>query len=614
MRDSVTGGMLPSVLAIAGARSIVISASRCAGGHRAHRPNNRNETSVSEILDHHFNQAWQTLTAPGAPFELRHVHAYGRDVLAYVNAPADLREIWESSAQWGDRDYIIFQEERLSYAQAHRITASVRAWFARQGIVQGDHVAIAMRNYPEWMLIYWACVSAGIVVAGFNAWWTTSEMRLALDECAVKAIFCDSERLERLPPLAELRCRPAVVAVRAAVPDGGFAWDDVAATTGPAPTLPIGLEDDACILFTSGTTGAPKGAQLTHLSCVTSFMNQRFSGEVHGLAAQLAFGPEATANAPNIPVALATTPLFHVTANNTLAHPITYDGGKLILMRKWDVDEALRIAAAEHVTHLNGVPLIVREFVSNIDRAGGPLPALFLLGAGGAPFGPDLVDKIHHLDGAVIAAAGYGMTEVTGSISINIREFLGERPMSSGRPLPSYETRLVDAHRDSSGRLVGELCVKGGSVIKGYLNRPDATAEAIVDGWLHTGDIAHFDDQGYLFIVDRKKDMVLRGGENVYCVEVEAALYRHPAVAEACVFGVDDERLGEEVGAAVMCRPGSSVDVETLRTVAAEYLAAYKVPRFIWLLDTPLPRNASGKIMRRELRETLTRETALPGG
>lgn len=560
---------------------------------------------MNRNLDKYLDEAWDKLTAPGAEYELTRVQAYGRDVLGYVNAPANMREIWLSTQRWGDRDYIVFNEYRLTYAQAHGITSAVRAWLAQQGIGKGDRVAIAMRNYPEWMLIYWACMAAGVVVVGFNAWWVTSEMTFALNDSDAKAIFCDAERLDRLPPRSELNHPPIVVAVRAEAVDDAVAWEDVIAASGPMPEPELAPEDDVCILYTSGTTGVPKGAQLTNLSCMTSFMNQRFSGDVQNLAIELALGDKGKSNAPEIPVALATTPLFHVTATNTLALPITFFGGKLVLMHKWDAAEALRLAEAEGVTHLTGVPLIVREFVAKMDR---PLPSLYILGGGGAPFGPDLVEKIAHLDPPIVASAGYGMTEVTGSICIISREFLSGRPMSSGRALPGYETKLVETQTDDLGRTVGELCVKGGSVIKGYLNRPDATSDTIIDGWLHTGDVAHIDEQGYVFIVDRKKDMVLRGGENVYCVEVEAALYRHPSVAEACVFGVKDERLGEEVGAAIMLKPGTSASKDELCRIAAEHLAAYKVPRHVWLLDTPLPRNASGKIVRRELQQQLVPE------
>ncbi len=566
---------------------------------------------MNKSLDEYLDQAWEELTAPGAEYELTRVQAYGRDVLAYVNAPANMRDIWRSTLAWGNRDYMVFNEDRLTYSEAHALTSAVEAWLAAQGIGKGDRVAIAMRNYPEWMLIYWACMSAGVVAVGFNAWWVTSEMTFALNDSGAKAIFCDAERLDRLPPSSELDHPPIVVAVRAAAGDGQVAWVDVITTKGPTPEPELGPEDDVCILYTSGTTGVPKGAQLTNLSCMTSFMNQRFSGDVQNLAMELAFGEGAKTNAPAIPVALATTPLFHVTATNTLALPITFFGGKLVLMHKWDASEAFRLAEAEGVTHLTGVPLIVREFVDKMER---PVPSLYILGGGGAPFGPDLVEKIDRLDPPIIPSAGYGMTEVTGSLCIISREFLSGRPTSSGRALPGFETKLIDTREDDMGRTVGELCVRGGSVIKGYLNRPDATADAIVDGWLHTGDVAYIDAEGFVFIVDRKKDMVLRGGENVYCVEVEVALYRHPAVAEACVFGVKDERLGEEVGAAIMLKPGTSPSEEELQRIAAEQLAAYKVPRFIWMFDTPLPRNASGKIMRRELQQQLVPGNPAAGG
>ena len=560
---------------------------------------------MSVELDTRLDEAWATLTSPGAEFELRRVPSNGRDVLGYVNAPMSLAAIWSASVQYGERDYLVFEGERLTYAEAHRITDAVRCWLAGQGIARGDRIAIAMRNYPEWMLIYWACVSDGIVVVGMNAWWTSSEMAFGLNDSGAAVIFCDAERLERLPPASGLHRAVKVVAVRTEPSKGGLAWSEVMSSAGTIPEVDIQPDDDASILYTSGTTGVPKGARQTHLSSVTSFMNQRFSGEVQNLAVELAYGASATAGVPAIPVALATTPLFHVTANNTLAHPITFSGGKLVLMRKWDPDEALRLAAAEAVTHLTGVPLIVREFVETLRRSGRSLPSLYILGAGGAPFGPDLVEKIGSLKGHAVASAGYGLTEVTGSVCVISREFLRARPTSSGRALPAYEIKLEDPQTDDRGRTVGELCIRGGSVIKGYLNQPEATADTIVDGWLRTGDVAHVDEHGFVFIVDRKKDMILRGGENVYCVEVEAAFYRHPDVAEVCVFGIEDERLGEDVAAAVLPKVGVALDVENLRATAVQLLAAYKVPRRIWLLDEPLPRNASGKVLKRELRQRL---------
>jgi long-chain acyl-CoA synthetase len=279
-------------------------------------------------------------------------------------------------------------------------------------------------------------------------------------------------------------------------------------------------------------------------------------------------------------------------------------------MYKWDAEEALRLIEAERVTHMTGVPLIVRDLVTSPRAAERDLSSLFVLGGGGASFPPDLVEKVNAFDGQVFPSTGFGMTEANGSITVISREFFTERPRSCGKLLPGFEARIIDATANADGHEVGEVCVNGASVIKGYLNRPEATAETFAGGWLHTGDIGYFDEAGYLHIVDRKKDMVLRGGENVFCAEVEAAFFRHPAVAEVCAFGVEDERLGEEVAAAVLLRPGQRFTAKDLRSAAAQHLAAYKVPRFIWLVDQPLPRNASGKIVRRQLRAMLRLEEA----
>ena len=548
--------------------------------------------------------------AGAARYETTTLTAYGRQVLGYVRAPANLKVVWAATAQYGDRDYLVFEDERISYRQAHAATRAIGAWLSHHGVTAGDRVAVAMRNYPEWMLIHWACVSIGVAVVGMNAWWTAEEMAFVLNDASPKVIFCDAERLERLAACGSLTVSPIIVAVRANPPPAGLQWSDVVAERGDAPSVDINPEDDASIFYTSGTTGFPKGAQLTHLSCVTGLMNQTFSADVQMLAAELTFGRSAIHHAPTVPVALATTPLFHATANNTLAQPVTMVGGTVVLMRKWDVETALRLIQTERVTHLTGVPLIVRELVGSAAAHEHDLSSLFALGGGGAAFPPDLIAKVDALDSPAFASTGFGMTEATGSMTVISREFFTDRPTSCGRLLPAYEFKLFEPQTDPSGRVVGEVCVKGASVIKGYFNRPDATAEAVVDGWFHTGDIGHLDEDGYLYIVDRKKDMVLRGGENVYCAEVEAALFRHEAIAEACVFGVEDARMGEEVGAAVMVRPEHTVTSKDLRELVATHLAGFKVPRFIWIFDTPLPRNASGKILRRELRATLRPEMA----
>lgn len=555
------------------------------------------------------NEVWAELTQPGAPFEIAQVDVDGVSIRAFRNAPPNARALWLSTAAFGARDYLVYQDERMTYAEAHRQVAAIANWMLSRGVRPGDRIAIAMRNYPEWMLIYWACACIGVAAVGMNAWWTAPEMAQGLADSQPKILFADAERIERVAEQPDMLADATLVAVRADnAPETAIPWSEVIAQGGDLPDVAIDPDADLCIFYTSGTTGFPKGAQLTHRSCVNNLMNMMFGGQVIALATQRATGqaPDPDA-APPIPVTLVTTPLFHVTANNCGAYATTAGGGKMVLMHRWDATEALKLVERERVSAVSGVPVMARELVTHPDFAKHDTSSLLSVGGGGAQIQPDLVSKI---DAAVSTArpnTGYGMTETSGIITSVSGDFFVDKPASCGRAMPTFETRIVGENGEALPHgQPGELWVRGASVIRGYINRPDATAEAITDGWLHTGDVAYLDDEGFIFLVDRKKDMVLRGGENIYCAEVEATLHQHDGVAECCVFGVPDDRLGEEVGAAVVLRPGQVLNAAGLRAHCIERVARHKAPRYIWILDTPLPRNASGKFLKRELRETLT--------
>ena len=551
--------------------------------------------------------AWAELTAPGAPFEIAVVTVRGQPLRTYKNAPPNIRALWLSTAAYGERDYLVYGDERLTYAEAHAKVASIASWLAARGVVRGDRVAIAMRNYPEWMLIYWACVCLGVAAVGMNAWWVPEEMEFGLKDSAPKVLFADAERLARIAERPSMATGITVVAVRAPAPVGGLAWEEVIETKGALPEVDIDPDDDASIFYTSGTTGFPKGAQLTHRGCVSNLFSIMFSGQVTALATSRATGVPIDPNAPvPVPAGLVTTPLFHVTANNCGAYALSAAGGKMVLMYRWDAKEALTLIERERITSMSGVPVMARELISHPDFESHDLSSLMTLGGGGAQLPPDLVAKIDSQVATARPNTGYGMTETCGIITAVSADFYVDKPESAGPAMPCFEARCVDddGNTVAPGGL-GELWVRGAQVIKGYINRPDATAESITDGWLHTGDIARIDSDGFIFIVDRKKDMVLRGGENVYCAEVEASLYRHGAVAECSVFGVPDERLGEEVAAAIYARPGETIDVAELRAHCAAIMAKHKIPRYLWIVAEPLPRNASGKFLRRQLRETL---------
>ena len=558
-------------------------------------------------------KAKEELTGPGGAFEIVEAEVLGNRIRTYKNAIPNVRDFWLSTIQFAERPYLVYGDERLTYAQAHEQVNAVAAWLADQGVKPGDRVAIAMRNYPEWMLIYWACVSYGVAVVGMNAWWTTEEMAYALNDSQPKVLFLDAERLVRLQERPELAANVKLVGVR--IPDAPanvIPWSDVIAHGGAMPDVKVDPDADACIFYTSGTTGFPKGAQLTHRGCISNLFNMMYGGAAQALATQRATGVEPPA-VPPIPVTLITTPLFHVTANNCGAYMTTAAGGVLVLMYRWDAGEALRLIAKEKVTSMSGVPVMARELISHTDFGSTDTSSLLSLAGGGAQVPPDLVHKIESQVATARPSTGYGMTETCGIITSIAADFFVDKPDSAGPAMPSFEAKCVDDDgKTVPPGQVGELWVKGSSVIKGYINRPDATADSITDGWLHTGDVARVDEDGFIFIVDRKKDMVLRGGENVYCAEVEATVYRHPAVAECCVFGVPDERLGEEVGVAVVLKPGESLTEAALREHCAAVMAKHKVPRYVWFLNEALPRNASGKFLKRELRDRLSpaKETA----
>ncbi len=567
-----------------------------------------------------YQAAWDELTAPGAQFAMKEIEVRGIPMRVFESAPPSMRSVWEIATLYGDKDYIVYEDERLTYAETDALVRALAHRLQQEhGVEQGDRVALSMRNYPEWVIGYWAIVSIGAACVGMNAWWTTEEMKYGLSDSKPKVLIADRERVERaVPVLAELRADAPLdlITVRydGELPDGAVRWEDVidpAAAPAALPEVDIDPDDDACIFYTSGTTGFPKGAQLTHRGSVHNLLDLAFMTGVAGLAAaksgQAAAAPKLDADGqPAQNVFMAPTPLFHVTANNCLLHPATISGSRIVFTYKWDAARALELIEREQVTNFSGVPTMSREMLMHPDWEKRDTSSLAGMGGGGAPLQPDLVEKIDKSLASGAPSTGYGLTETHGIVTANAGALYVAKPASCGRVVPVLDAKLVDeAGEEVPEGQPGELCVRGSVVIKGYLNRPEATAEAIVDGWFHTGDIATIDDDGFVFIVDRAKDMVLRGGENVYCSEVESAIYEHPAVAEAAVFGVPDDRLGEIVGVAIVRGAGAALTEDELVAFLADKLAKFKIPERVWFLDDPLPRNASGKFLKRELRDTL---------
>jgi len=570
-------------------------------------------------VDEHYQAAWDELTGPEGPFAWSVQEVRGVPTRVYDQAPPNMALVWAASIAYAENEYLIYGEERMTYGQAHTQVDALASYLTSVGVGHGDRVALSMRNYPEWALAYWATLKIGAAVVGMNAWWTGAEMEFGLADSAPKALIVDEERLKRVEPELEgLRKNSSLhvigVRVQGELPEDSIHWEDAiekASELPSAPEIDISPEDDVCIFYTSGTTGRPKGAALTHRGAVSNLLNLGFwnamtvtAGMKAVAAGETPAGADKQAGESN-PGSVLAVPLFHVTGCNCCLHPVTAQGGRLILMYRWDAGVALELIEKERPSTFTGVPTMARELINHPDFETRDTSSLSHLGGGGAAVQPDLVHKIEKkIDGR--PSTGYGLTEVNGVIAMNSAHFFTAKPESTGPVVPILESRIVseDGEDQEAGQL-GELWVRGGNVFRGYLNRPEANEEILTDGWFHTGDIGYLDDDGFLFLVDRAKDMVLRGGENVYSAEVEAAIYEHPSVAEAAVFAVPDERLGEAVGVAIVKLPGAQLTAEELQSHVRTLIASFKVPEHIWFSEEPLPRNANGKFLKRELRETL---------
>ena len=567
----------------------------------------------------HYLAARNEITGPGSPFAVTTEVVRGVTLKSFAAAPPNMRSMWEISAVHGDKDYLVYEDERFTYNEVHAMVRKLAQHLVAHGVGSGTRVALAMRNYPEWVAGYWATISIGAAAVGMNAWWTAPEMEYALNDSAPLVLIADDERLERFQQLTNVPPMH-VISVRTdrAVQGDGVRWADVMSADDPGvlPDASIDPDDDATIFYTSGTTGFPKGAQLTHRGSVANIFNIAAMGAITTAAEQkaVALGEVTAAPAPAVaysPAFMAPTPLFHVTACNCLLHPATLVGGKVVMTYKWDPGRALELIERERITNFSGVPSMSRELLMHPDWSTRDTSSLVGMGGGGSAVQPDLVHKIAGALKTGQPSTGYGMTETCGIITANSARLYIAKPDSCGPLVPTLEGKLVDEDGKDlppGPNTVGILCVRGSIVIKGYLNRPEANAETIKDGWLNTGDIARIDDEGFVYIVDRAKDMVIRGGENVYCSEVETVIYNHDAIAEAAVFGIPEERLGEEVAAVLVLRPGATLTEEELRTFLSASLAKHKIPTKVWFRSEPIPRNATGKFLKRELRKELIGE------
>lgn len=540
------------------------------------------------------------------------VEVLGVPMRGYVNAPDRLGFLIEAAARRGDKVAVVAGERRWTFAElADAATAVATGLVAKHGLKKGERVALAMRNSPEWMAAFLGVVAAGGVAVPLNGWWTGAEMEFAIADCRPRLVISGPRQAERLRA-GEDKLGLTLIGANAEVADVSDTLQAIMAEGRgkTLPDVPIGPDDDAAIYYTSGSTGSPKGVVLTQrgmVSAVLSFTHIR-EATVHARG-----GVDAAGDTPAV---LVSVPLFHVTGSHSAFLTSLLLGVKMVLMSKWDVDEAIDLIEREGVTRVIGVPAMSFELAVRAEERETSLESLIDIGAGGAKRPAAHVERLGLVFPHAWTSSGYGLTESNAVGVYNVGEDYQRKPGACGVPVPAV-TDVKVVRRDGGDAAAGEegeIWLRGPTLFRGYLNQPEATAAALTqDRWLKTGDIGVVDEEGLLSIVGRIKDMLLRGGENVACLEVEGALAEHGGVLEAAVIGIPDERLGERVGAAIVLKKGVSLSDEDLEAFLAPRLARFKRPEHYWRMDAPLPRTGAGKLDKLALKKMLFTETTSHG-
>ncbi len=561
-----------------------------------------------------YDRALEQLTAPGAPFAVSRRRLNGVDYTLFDSAPANITEVYAQAAEHAGQEFLVYEGERYSFGDLLQQAAAVaRRLVDELGIEKGDRVAIAMRNYPEWMSSYIAITSIGAVAVPLNSWGQTRELIFSIEDAEAKLLFCDQQRHALVADQLS-RLGIAAVVARAETElsaDNCLDFRDLlAGQTGTAmPRVAIAAEDPVMILYTSGTTGTPKGALSTHRALCQSLTNFEVAA-----AASAMINPEAIGHMQAsgfAPTQLLAVPLFHVSGLHAVFLTCFKAGRKVVMMHRWDVRQALQLVESERVTVVSAAPAMLLQLMESEEFAQYDTSSIFGIGAGGAATPPRVARLIDQNLPEGYPGTGWGMTETNAVGTSFTGKPFRHKPGSAGFPHPTVqiEVRGADGRPLPQGQ-PGELWIKSPTLISAYWNRPDADAEDFREGWFNSGDIGYFDEEGYLFLSDRAKDMVIRAGENIYPAEIENVLQDCPEIQEVAAFGVPDPELGEQLAVAVVARAGAELNVAQVRDFAARNLAHFKVPHYIVLRTRALPRNASGKVLKKDLKAELENSAA----
>ncbi len=564
---------------------------------------------MPSALDLRLDAAYNLITGPGGPIQVGTVERFGSQLPFIVNAPTNLADYFAFfAAQHGDATFLVEGDERLSFAQVYAAARQVAAGLIEgHGVQRGDRVAIAMRNANAWCVAYVGILLAGGCATLLNGWWQGGELAAGINDSEAKLVIADEQRAVRLSePGAQHNAKVVTLDIRQPIEQ---AIAPLTASGSANTVLPVLTgQDVATILFTSGSTGQSKGAYSRHEAVCQAIFNYvtQTASIVHLLT-------EDGKMSEIQPATLICTPLFHVTAEIPVFLQSWALGRKLVLMPKWNAEEAMRLIQDEQCNYFVGVPLMSYEILTNPNRKNFDLTTCKSYAGGGAPRPPEHVKRLSEEMGDAKPLLGYGLTETNAVGCGNINENYLAKPMSTGpASKPLVDLAILDDNGDELPQGgVGEVCMRSVCNFEGYWNNPSATKAAFFEsGYFRSGDLGYVDEDGYLFIVDRKKDIIIRGGENISCQEVEAAIYEHPDVNECAVFGLPDERLGEVVGAVIWVQSGSTIDGGEMCSFLSQRLAPYKVPFKIWMSNDALPKLGSEKIDKVSLRNQYRKEYA----
>ena len=568
--------------------------------------NTLSDQQISDDLDK-LKTIAATHMGPGAALETETVTIDGQELSVFAHVPTNLGELYKLGLEFGDQTFLVYQNERFSFAESLDLSLRMARILKEKYEIQlGDRVAICARNSPEWCMAYMAITLIGAIAVPMNSWWKSPELKYGLSDSDSKLIFLDPARLDLVQPFLDSLDVQIVMfkpEVESAIPE----FYELARSVEPLShdelnEIEVFPEDRASIMYTSGSTGMPKGVLSTHRNIINALYTWKFVKEITEI-----LRPELLEENPEFPPALlANVPLFHVTGSHAQFLASFIYSRKFVMMYKWDAEAALKLIEQERISVFHGVPTMAWEIMQSPNFDTTDLSSLRGVQSGGASRPPEHLNMImQKFPDSVIPGLGYGLTETNAIGAIISGKFYASRPNSTGRPTPPVTSIKVvdDAGNTLEDGGVGEICIKGATVMKGYWNNPEATAEVIKDGWFYSGDIGMLDELGFLIILDRAKDIVIRGGENIGCAEVEYAISEHPEVSEVSVYGIPEERLGEMLCCSIMLQTGSVLSCEQLTSFLNSRIAGFKIPERAFFQYEQLPRIATGKIAKKELRK-----------